>query len=78
VFRALVRDMSEQVRVAVAPSFAGERGTLASEERALAAFLAFVREHQQVYPIRRAFALITRPPPRGSPNAWPKAPPPGR
>ncbi|GAA4030940.1 hypothetical protein GCM10022281_08000 [Sphingomonas rosea] len=51
VFRALVRDMSEQVKVAVAPAFAEERGTLASEGKALAAFLAFVREHQQVYRI---------------------------
>ncbi|WP_342665813.1 TetR/AcrR family transcriptional regulator [Sphingomonas astaxanthinifaciens] len=51
VFRALVRDMSEQVRVAVAPAFADGRGTLQSEEKALAAFLAFVGEHQQVYRI---------------------------
>ena len=51
VFRALVRDMSEQVRVAVAPAFAHGRGTLESEEKALTAFLAFVSEHQQVYRI---------------------------
>ncbi|NJC04787.1 AcrR family transcriptional regulator [Sphingomonas kaistensis] len=51
VFRALVQDMSEQVRVAVAPVFAEGRGTLEAEERALAAFLAFVGEHQQVYRI---------------------------
>lgn len=51
VFRALVSDMSEQVRVAVAPSFADGRGTLESEERALAAFLNFVSDHQQVYRI---------------------------
>src|SRR4028118_1940622 len=51
VFRALVRDMSEQVRLAVAPALADGRGTLDGEERALAAFLAFVRGHQQVYRI---------------------------
>jgi len=49
VFRALVRDMSEQVRLAVAPVLAEGRGTLEGEERALAAFLSFVGEHQQVY-----------------------------
>ncbi|WP_300973217.1 TetR/AcrR family transcriptional regulator [Sphingomonas sp. LHG3406-1] len=51
VFRALVSDMSEQVRLAVAPVLAEGRGTLEAEERALAAFLAFVGEHQQVYRI---------------------------
>ena len=51
VFRALVRDMSEQVRLAVAPALAEGRGTLEGEERALAAFLAFVQDHQQVYRI---------------------------
>ena len=51
VFRALVRDMSEQVRMAVAPVLAEGRGTLEGEERALAAFLAFVGKHQQVYRI---------------------------
>ena len=51
VFRALVRDMSEQVRLAVAPALADGRGTLQGEERALAAFLDFVRSHQQVYRI---------------------------
>lgn len=51
VFRALVRDMSEQVRLAVAPVLEQGRGTLEGEERALAAFLAFVGEHQQVYRI---------------------------
>jgi AcrR family transcriptional regulator len=51
VFRALVQDMSEQVRQAVAPVLAEGRGTLEAEERALAAFLGFVGEHQQVYRI---------------------------
>ena len=51
VFRALVQDMSEQVRLAVAPVLAEGRGTLKAEERALAAFLDFVGKHQQVYRI---------------------------
>ena len=51
VFRALVRDMSEQVRLAVAPALAEGRGTLEGEERALGAFLAFVGDQQQVYRI---------------------------
>lgn len=51
VFRALVRDMSEQVRLAVAPVMAEGRGTLEAEERALAAFLTFVGKQQQVYRI---------------------------
>ncbi|WP_344705548.1 TetR/AcrR family transcriptional regulator [Sphingomonas swuensis] len=51
VFRALVGDMSEQVKRAVAPALEPHRGTLEGEEKALAAFLAFVREHQQVYRI---------------------------
>jgi AcrR family transcriptional regulator len=51
VFRALVQDMSEQVRLAVAPVLAEGRGTLEAEERALAAFLGFVGKHQQVYRI---------------------------
>jgi len=51
VFRALVRDMSEQVKLAVAPAFGDRKGTLEGEEKALAAFLAFVGKHQQVYRI---------------------------
>jgi AcrR family transcriptional regulator len=51
VFRALVNDMSEQVRVAVAPAFEGRRGTLEGEEKALAAFLGFVARQKQVYRI---------------------------
>jgi AcrR family transcriptional regulator len=51
VFRALVQDMSEQVRLAVAPVLVEGRGTLEAEERALTAFLEFVRRHQQVYRI---------------------------
>ncbi len=51
VFRALVGDMSEQVRQAVAPVLGDARDALDAEKRALAAFLAFVRTHKQVYRI---------------------------
>jgi len=51
VFRALVSDMSEQVRDKVAPSLAGATDALDSERRALAAFLQFVRRNKEVYRI---------------------------
>ncbi len=51
VFRALVRDMSLQVRDSVAPSLDGATDALDAEQRALAAFLRFVRGHKQVYRI---------------------------
>jgi AcrR family transcriptional regulator len=51
VFRALVRDMSEQVRDTVAPSFGAATDALDAERRALEAFLAFVRENKAVYRI---------------------------
>jgi AcrR family transcriptional regulator len=51
LFAALVRDMSERVRVAVAPAIPGARDALDSEQRALAAYLDFVKEHREVYRI---------------------------
>ena len=51
VFRALVSDMSAQVRDHVAPSLDGARDALDAEQRALAAFLRFVAGHKQVYRI---------------------------
>lgn len=51
VFRALVRDMSSQVRDHVAPVLGESRDALDSERRALAAFLRFVAGHKQVYRI---------------------------
>ena len=51
VFRALVRDMSMQVRDHVAPSMENARDALDGERRALAAFLRFVAGHKQVYRI---------------------------
>ena len=51
VFRALVGDMSAQVRDSVAPAFEQARDTMDGERRALAAFLEFVAGHKQVYRI---------------------------
>lgn len=51
LFQALVRDMSEQVRLTVAPAIADARDALEVEQRALAAYLAFVHEHREVYRI---------------------------
>ena len=51
VFRALVGDMSAQVRDTVAPSLEGATDTLDAERRALAAFLLFVRGNKGVYRI---------------------------
>ena len=51
VFRALVRDMSAQVRDTVAPALEGATDPLDAERRALAAFLRFVSGHKQVYRI---------------------------
>jgi AcrR family transcriptional regulator len=51
VFRALVVDMSSQVRDWVAPTLDGATDSLDAERRALAAFLTFVRGHKGVYRI---------------------------
>ena len=51
VFRALVADMSAQVRDHVAPAVAASPSALDAESRALAAFLGFVRSHKEVYRI---------------------------
>jgi AcrR family transcriptional regulator len=51
VFRALVRDMSAQVRDYVAPALSEATDGLDRERRALAAFLRFAAEHKQVYRI---------------------------
>ncbi|WP_114227543.1 MULTISPECIES: TetR/AcrR family transcriptional regulator [Sphingomonas] len=51
VFRALVRDMSEQVRDTVAPSFGEGADALDAERRALVSFLGFVRDNKAVYRI---------------------------
>jgi AcrR family transcriptional regulator len=51
VFRALVRDMSGQVRMTVGPVIQQAPDRLAGEERGLVAFLEFVREHKELYRI---------------------------
>jgi AcrR family transcriptional regulator len=51
VFRALVKDMSAQVRDTVAPALQDASDALDGEGRALASFLEFVRSHRQVYRI---------------------------
>jgi AcrR family transcriptional regulator len=51
LFGALVRDMSDQVRRAVAPALADATDPLDGERRALASFLRFAREHREVYRI---------------------------
>ena len=51
LFAALVRDMSDQVRRAVAPALAEAADPLDGERRALASFLRFARDHREVYRI---------------------------
>src|SRR4051795_10035728 len=46
LFKALVRDMSAEVRDNVGPALSGSTDGLDGERRALAAFLRFVREHR--------------------------------
>ena len=49
VFQALVRGLSEEIRVCVAPALESADGALDAERRALIAFLEFVETHKQVY-----------------------------
>ncbi len=51
VFRALVRDMSDQVRDHVAPAVRAAPDGLAAERAGLAGFIAFVRGHKEIYRI---------------------------
>ena len=51
LFRALVRDMSERVRDVVAPTVAQSTDAVDGEGMALATFLAFAREHKEIYRI---------------------------
>ncbi len=51
VFRALVRDMSNATRAHVAEAARGAPDRLTAERRGLAAFIAFVREHPELYRI---------------------------
>ncbi len=51
LFRALVADMSEQVRERVAPHVRAAPDGLAAERAGLSAFLTFVRDHKEIYRI---------------------------
>ncbi|WP_404335584.1 TetR/AcrR family transcriptional regulator [Sphingomonas sp. MMS12-HWE2-04] len=51
VFRALVRDMSDQVREHVAPALKDASGQIAAEQAALLAFIKFARTHKEIYRI---------------------------
>ncbi|MGB5077135.1 MAG: TetR/AcrR family transcriptional regulator [Sphingorhabdus sp.] len=51
LFRALVNDMSAQVRNTVGPVMAAASNRLEGEREGLATFLNFVREHKELYRI---------------------------
>ena len=51
VFRALVRDMSEQVREHVAPAIRAAPEQIAAERAGLQTFIEFVRDHKEIYRI---------------------------
>ena len=51
LFRALVQDMSAQVRTTVGPVMAAETDRLEGERKGLAEFLSFVRQHKELYRI---------------------------
>jgi AcrR family transcriptional regulator len=77
VFRALVRDMSEQVREHVAPALKDAPGQIAAEQAALLAFIRFARTTRRSTgsstkpssSIPRASACTMPPPPSASPGA---------
>ena len=58
VFRALVADMSRQVREHVAPFILAAPDRLAGERAGLAAYLAFVRTHKALYRIIDESAFV--------------------
>jgi AcrR family transcriptional regulator len=51
VFRALVRDMSDQVREHVAPAIRAAPEQIAAERAGLLSFIEFVRSHKEIYRI---------------------------
>mgnify|MGYP001468091016 CR=1 FL=1 len=51
LFRALVRDMSDQVRDHVAPVLQSAPDQVAAEQAGLQAFIEFVRGHKEIYRI---------------------------
>ena len=63
LFRALVNDMSGQVRDHVAPVLPGHGDQIDAEGRALEAFLGFAREHKEIYRIIDEAEFV-------APDAW--------
>jgi AcrR family transcriptional regulator len=51
LFRALVQDMSAQVRNTIGPVISAETDRLEGERKGLAEFLSFVRQHKELYRI---------------------------
>jgi AcrR family transcriptional regulator len=51
LFRALVQDMSAQVRNTIGPVIAAETDRLEGERKGIAEFLSFVRQHKELYRI---------------------------
>lgn len=51
LFRALVLDLSRNVRFSARSAFSGDMGALEIEQAALAGFLRFAREHKEMYRI---------------------------
>lgn len=51
VFRALVRDMSDQVRAHTAPVYAAAPEQIAAERDGLRTLIEFVRDHKEIYRI---------------------------
>jgi hypothetical protein len=58
VFRALVGDMSTQVRDTVAPVILAAPDRLSGERAGIAAFIAFVRQHKALYRIIDESAFV--------------------
>ena len=58
IFRALVADMSRQVRETVAPVILAAPDRLSGERAGIAAFLAFVRQHKALYRIIDESAFV--------------------
>ena len=63
LFRALVQDMSGQVRDYVAPVLSGDGDQIDAEGRALSAFLSFARQHKEIYRIIDEAEFV-------APDAW--------
>jgi AcrR family transcriptional regulator len=58
IFRALVSDMSMQVRETVAPVILAQPDRLSGERAGIAAFIAFVRQHKALYRVIDESAFV--------------------